>query len=361
MNPEKKYDILIVDDQQDNIFLLKMLLNRQPNFVVKSVSNGQEAVDYVHQNNVDIVLMDVMMPILDGNAATKKLRETYDSSELPVIMVTTLSDVENLVKSFEFGANDYVTKPIEWNALKARITSCLKVRDASLHEKEMMDQTLTLNKRLKEFSFSVAHDIRNPLAHIRVLCSTIEEKLISPEDGIKKIDELAEKIHTFMDSILEHSAYGSHEDSTEIDMNQLLKDVISFLTDRIKEKQAVISIDELPKIEGSYGLCFQLIMNLVGNSLKYQAPDKIPEVNISSKTVEDVIVISISDNGLGMTEEDLKVVEEPLTRGQSSEGTEGSGLGLSLAKNIITEFNGKLTINSKLGEGTTVELSFPRK
>ena len=115
-------------------------------------------------------------------------------------MVTTLSDVDNLVNSFNNGANDYVTKPIEWNALKARISSSLKVRDAILSEKEAREQTAKLNQRLKEFSFSIAHDIRNPLAHIRVLCTTIQEQLMSSEEGIKQIDGLAEKIHNFMDS-----------------------------------------------------------------------------------------------------------------------------------------------------------------
>lgn len=361
MNPDKSYHILIVDDQQDNVFLLKMLLNRQPNFKVESVENGFEAVEYISGHDVDLVLMDVMMPVMDGNTATKRLREQYDSSELPIIMVTTLSDVGNLVKSFDNGANDYVTKPIEWNALKARINSSLKVRDVILHEKELMKQTSKLNHRLKEFSFSIAHDIRNPLAHISVLCSSIQDNLISAEEGIPQIDHLAKKTHQFMDSILEHSAYGKQEKAGWIDMNALLEDILKFLADRISENKAKISIQTLPSIYGTYGLLFQLIINLVGNALKYYRPNSIPEVEVYAETASTEVKLFIKDNGLGMSKEDLAIVGQPLTRGASSHGTKGSGLGLSLAKNIVAEFHGKLNISSKLGMGTTIELVFPTK
>lgn len=361
MKSDKEYDILIVDDQPDNVFLLKMLLNRQKNIVVHSVGNGLEAIEFVSEHNVDLVLMDIMMPVMDGNTATLKLREQYDSSELPIIMVTTLSDVENLVKSFDNGANDYVTKPIEWNALRARIASCLKVRDAMIHEKELMDQTLKLNQRLKQFSFSIAHDIRNPLAHIRFLCTSIREKILSAEEGVDQIDDLAEKTHQFMDSILEHSAYGTQDEITLIDLNVVIQNVLTFLAGRIDEEKAEIKVETLPEVYGTYGLFFQLLMNLVGNAIKYHREGQAPEVRVYSEENSDQYIVKITDNGVGMSEEDLEMVSKPLVRGRSSEGTEGSGLGLSLAKNIVTEFKGDLKLHSQLGEGTTVELSFPKE
>lgn len=360
MKSDKDYDILIVDDQPDNVFLLKMLLNRQKNIVVHSVGNGLEAIEFISETKIDLVLMDIMMPVMDGNTATLKLREQYDSSELPIIMVTTLSDVENLVKSFENGANDYVTKPIEWNALKARISSCLKVRDAMLHEKDLMDQTLKLNQRLKQFSFSIAHDIRNPLAHIRFLCTSVREKIMSSKEGIDQIDELAEKMHQFMDSILEHSAYGTQEEISSIDLNVVAQNVLTFLAGRIEEEKAEVQVEKLPKVKGTYGLFFQLLMNVVGNAIKYHHKGQKPQVRVYSEEREEQIVVKITDNGVGMSEEDLEMVSNPLVRGKSSEGTEGSGLGLSLAKNIVTEFKGSLELHSKQGEGTTVELIFPK-
>lgn len=360
MKSDKEYDILIVDDQPDNVFLLKMLLNRQENIVVHSVNNGLEAIEFISENKVDLVLMDIMMPVMDGNTATLKLREQYDSSELPIIMVTTLSDVDNLVKSFDNGANDYVTKPIEWNALKARISSCLKVRDAMIHEKELMDQTMKLNQRLKQFSFSIAHDIRNPLAHIRFLCTSIREKIMSSKEGVDQIDDLAEKMHQFMDSILEHSAYGTQEEISLIDLNVVIQNVLTFLAGRIEEEGAEVQVEKLPEAEGTYGLFFQLLMNLVGNAIKYHRKGQKPKVKVTSERNDDQIIVKITDNGVGMSEEDLELVSKPLVRGKSSEGTEGSGLGLSLAKNIVAEFKGHLELNSKPGEGTTVVLTFPR-
>ncbi|MBF0198195.1 MAG: response regulator [Planctomycetes bacterium] len=360
MREDKEYQILIVDDQPDNAFLLEMLLRRQPNFKISVVENGKEALEYVAENDVDLVLMDVMMPIMDGIEATSEIRKNFPISTLPIIMVTTLSDTENLVKSFNVGASDYVSKPVEWHALKARICSGLRVRDASLARDELLRKTNILNQRLKQFSFSVAHDIRNPLAHIRVLCSAMGDDIMSPEEGLEQVDELAEKAYSFLDSILEHSAYGRSEDTVSVDMNELVNDVTKFLGASIESNHAEIVCDSLPRLKGSYGLFFQLILNLVGNALKYHDASRSPMIEIGGEHDEEFEVITIKDNGQGIAEEDLEMVMEPLTRGKSSEGTSGSGLGLSLGANIMEEYQGKLVLTSKEGEGTTVRLSFPK-
>ena len=357
----KQYHILIVDDQQDNVFLLEMLLKRQENFVVHSVENGLKAVEFCGENDVDLVLMDVMMPVMDGNTATGKLREMYDESELPIIMVTTLSDIDNLMKSFEAGASDYVTKPIEWNVLKVRMTSNLRVRDAHLEQQRLMTETQVLNQRLKQFSFAIAHDIRNPLSHIQILCDALAEDLMDKDEVSHQIRELASKVCSFMDNILEHSAYAKTESAEEIiDLNQLLNDVFQFLGSVIEERSAEMVKDELPNIRGYRGLVFQLFLNLVGNALKYVPKDRQPKIQVICKMVEDWIEISVADNGVGMSEEDLAVVKKPLTRGRSSTGAEGSCLGLSLAKIAMDEMKGSLVIQSVEGEGTTVTLKFPR-
>lgn len=356
----KSYHILIVDDQQDNVFLLEMLLKRQSNFVVHSVENGLKAVEFCGENDVDLVLMDVMMPVMDGNMATEKLREMYDESELPIIMVTTLSDIDNLMKSFDAGASDYVTKPIEWNALKVRMASNLRVRDAHLAQQRMMTETQVLNQRLKQFSFAIAHDIRNPLSHIQILCDALAEDLMSKDEVANQIRDLASKVCSFMDNILEHSAYAKIESAEEIDLNHLVLDVFQFLGSVIEERSAEMVTDELATVQGNRGLIFQLFLNLVGNALKYVPHDRQPKIEIRCRLLDQWFEVSVSDNGIGMSEEDLAVVKSPLTRGRSSVGTEGSGLGLSLAKIAMDEMKGSLGIESLEGQGTTIKLKFPR-
>lgn len=356
----KLYHILIVDDQQDNVFLLEMLLKRQSNFVIHSVDNGLKAVEFCGEHDVDLVLMDVMMPVMDGNMATKKIREMYDVSELPVIMVTTLSDIDNLIKSFDAGASDYVTKPIEWNALKVRMASNLRVRDSHLEKQRLMTETQVLNQRLKQFSFAIAHDIRNPLSHIQILCDALAEELMGKEEVASQIRELASKVCSFMDNILEHSAYAKIESAEEVDLNQLMMDVFQFLGSVIEERSAEIVRDELSTVRGNKGLLFQLFLNLVGNALKYVPKGRQPKIEVKCSTSDEWVEISVVDNGMGMSEEDLAVVKQPLMRGRSSEGTEGSGLGLSLAKIAMDEMKGSLSIESTEGDGATVKLKFPR-
>lgn len=360
MNPDKNYHILIVDDQPDNVFLLEMLLSRQQNFKVSSVGDGQQALDFIDQNEVDAVLMDVMMPVMDGNTATQKIRERFSLSELPIIMVTTLSDTRNLVKSFEAGANDFVSKPIEWEVLKVRLVSGLRVRDALQREKELHEKTQILNKRLKQFSFSIAHDIRNPLAHIKVLCGASADGVLPENFAIPQISELSERAYTFLDSILEHAAYGKVEQDEAVDIKVLLEDVVKFLGASVEEKSAEITFGSLPKLKGSYGLLFQLFLNLVGNAIKYAAPERNPVVHITELHDPKLQIISVKDNGAGIADEDLKNILEPLTRGKSSEGTEGSGLGLSLANNIMVEYEGDIKVESECGVGTEMLLRFPK-
>lgn len=359
MNPRKSYKILIVDDQQDNVFLLQMLLRRQPEFVVSHVGNGLLAVEHCFENDVDLVLMDVMMPVMDGHTATKKLRERFSETELPIIMITTLTEVAQLVKSFECGANDYITKPIEWNALRARIFSGLKIKDAVEEKNQLLERTQMLNSRLKQFSFAIAHDIRNPLAHIQVLCSAMEEGLMDPLDVVKQVNHLASKVCQFMDSILMHSSYAKSEDIAEISLTDLIAEVLHFLASLIESKGAEICAQTLPTLRGSHGLLFQLFLNIIGNALKYSHPDRKPKVEILFRRDPDQLVIGVKDNGLGMSKDDLDIVKNPLTRGNSSRGTEGSGLGLSLAINIIHEFGGRLELESELDQGTCVWLFFP--
>jgi signal transduction histidine kinase len=264
------------------------------------------------------------------------------------------------MKSFEAGASDYVTKPIEWNALKVRMTSNLRVRDSYLEQQRLMTETQVLNQRLKQFSFAIAHDIRNPLSHIQILCDALNEDLMDKGEVAGQVRDLAAKVCSFMDNILEHSAYAKIESAEEIDLNQMMADVFQFLGSVIEERSAEVVKDELPVIRGNKGLIFQLFLNLVGNALKYVPMEQQPKVCVECATIEGWIEVSVSDNGVGMSEEDLSVVKKPLMRGASSEGTEGSGLGLSLSKMAMDEMKGSLNIDSAKGQGTKITLRFPR-
>lgn len=358
---EKKHKILIVDDQPDNVFLLEVLLKKNSDFEIDHVENGLMAFEYVHEKPVDLILMDVMMPEMDGNLATQKIRETHDQSELPIIMVTTLSDTDNLVKSFKAGANDYVSKPIDVNVLNARVQAGLRTREAVLEQRRQTLNAERLNQKLKQFSFAVAHDIRNPLAHIQVLWGALEEELMTAEEVGEQIKGLANKVTEFMDDILNQLAFAGDWDFEDVDLNLVLEDVTKFLSIPIEEKKAELEYETLPVIQGNRGLIFQLLLNIISNALKYTKEDGTPKVQVNCVEQPLHYLISVSDNGRGMSPEDLDIVKSPLARGSSSEGTKGTGLGLSLSRNVMEEVGGKMDIESTLGEGTTIHLSFPKQ
>ncbi len=361
MKEDRTYHILVADDQPDNVFLLQMLLRKQPNFKVTAVTNGLEAVEFVQRAEVDLVLMDIMMPVMDGLEAVASIRRMKERMDLPILMVTTLNDTENIVKSFAAGANDYVGKPIEWHALRARIVSALSLSESARRERQLLENQQALNQRLKEFSFAVAHDIRNPLAHIRLLCEAVREGLLPFTEAAAQIGELAAKTYNFLDGILEHSAYGKTRDAAAVDLARLLDDVLQFLGASIEESGAVVERGELPVLQGSRHLLFQLLLNLVGNAIKYRAPARPPRVTVSAMDEADGVVVSVRDNGRGIARDEIDLVQQPLKRGRNSSGTPGSGLGLSLSKNIMAECGGQLQLTSEEGIGTEIRLHFPAR
>ncbi|MBF0244686.1 MAG: sensor histidine kinase, partial [Planctomycetes bacterium] len=164
-----------------------------------------------------------------------------------------------------------------------------------------------------------------------------------------------------MEEILEHSAYGARGSHQDLDLHKLVDEVGLFLGVDVGApgEGRTVSVSPLPKLRAIRSLIFQLLLNLIGNSLKYADEGTELKVNISFEAGSLSGRLKIFDNGRGIPEKDIAKVLNPLTRGSNAGSTKGSGLGLSLARNIMSEHGGELAIESAPGKGTCVVLGFP--
>lgn len=394
----KKHKVLIVDDEYVNQRVLEVYLAQHGNYVLKA-STGREALEIIKNNNdLDLVIMDTMLPDLLGYEVIKTIRNEYSLFELPVLMMTADQRPENLVASFESGVNDYLTKPFNRQELLARVNTLLILKDSveealllveevtkaneeivSLNienneSTKKVDELIEYDKIKTEFFANVSHELKTPL---NVIISTIQ--LLRYLDESKNLGD--ERIKYYF-SIMNQNALrllrliNNIIDTTKVDGNYLhfnfangnivsvVEDIVQSVADFVQSKginitfdteieEKIIAFDE-EKIE-------RIILNILSNSVKFTDINGSIFVDIYDK--EDFIEISIRDTGIGIPEDKLEFIFERFAQVDKSmtRKNEGSGIGLSLVKSLVEIHGGTICVKSKLGEGSEFIIAFPVK
>jgi two-component system sensor histidine kinase ChiS len=391
-----KYKILIVDDEYVNLKVLKNFLSSS-HYKVLEASSGKEALRLVEENaDLDLVILDMMMPDILGYKVCQIIREKQSVFELPVLIMTADSKLENLVMSFECGANDYLKKPFKMNELLCRTNTLITLKhsvkealslvheisvaenkvetlrmqseEASRHVEELME-----NDKVKtEFIANMSHELRTPL---NVICSTIQ--LLQSLDGTKNLGD--EKIKYYIKIMNQNSLrllrlINNIIDTTKIEGNYLSLNLkngdIVYIVEEISQSVAeyiknngitlifdtdveekIIAFDE-EKIE-------RIMLNLLSNAVKFTKKNGSILVNISDKG--DFVEISIKDTGIGIPIDKLEFIFERFAQidKSTSRQNEGSGIGLALVKSLVEMHGGEISVNSVEGKGSKFILTLP--
>ncbi|OQY39328.1 MAG: hypothetical protein B6229_03985 [Spirochaetaceae bacterium 4572_7] len=359
-----QYKILVVEDDPVNRKILTAQLS-SAHYNIVAVETGTEAIKVITQDiDIDLVLLDIMLPDLSGFTVCRSIRERFNMFEKPIIMVTAKNYIKDLVDGFEAGANDFITKPYNIYELIARINSSI-----SLKRVVEYNSSLEKNNKLKsDIMDMAAHDLRSPLTIIsgyaNRLLKRFDPKGIDYEN-ISKILRSSNKMLSIICKLLKDSKYENLPiDIEPVDISNLIKKSIEFYSDSAESKyQNIICTypDQAAILNIDSDSFSTIIDNLLSNAIKYSPLHS--QINIDIKINKNNILISIKDQGDGFTKDEIEnlfVKYFPFSS-SATQGESSVGLGLSIVKSMVSRYLGTITVESQKGEGSNFILTFPRE
>ncbi len=357
--------VLIVDDTPANLDLLQKILANK-GLSISVAPNGEVALKIVSSIMPDLILLDIMMPGIDGFETCKKLKSDPITKDIPVIFLSAKSETADIVQGFLVGGLDYITKPIKVEEVLARVKTQLELR---IKTKKLIETQRNLersNQDLLEFASFVSHDLKAPLRNISQLGEFLKQdygdQLEETGQGyIDKISVVTDRMAHLIDGLLEFSQITEDTKAFEsLDLKEIIQGVLDNLQVSIKEIKGIIQIGDLPTIKGEPSLLLQLFQNLIANSLKFQRSEKPPVINVySQSTNPEFCEIIVEDNGIGFDEKYAEEIFLPLRRLVSKGQYEGSGIGLATCKKIVDYHKGSISCRSQPGKGTQFIISLP--
>jgi len=368
-NNELSGTVLVVDDTPGNLrVLVDSLSSRGLNILV--ATDGTSAIERAVYSQPDLILLDVIMPGIDGFETCRIFKERPETTDIPVIFMTALSDTSQKVKAFEVGAVDYVTKPFEEEELIARVDAHLTIRRLQDDLMRRNTQLEDLNQLKNEFLGMAAHDIRNPLTTIlanseileMTAATTTEEKLTRMAH---QIQTAGNRIKTLLSNLLDVNAIDSGKrniDIQPIEVEVILEQISTNHLPAAREKQIDLIREpaaEADIIQADATAISQVLDNLISNAIKYSEPGK--RVWIKSQRREGQITLSIRDEGPGLSEEDRGKLFGKFARltPRPTAGETSTGLGLWIVKELVQSMGATIRCESALGEGTSFIVEFP--
>lgn len=370
INPSE-YKILIVDDVMSNVLLLKVLLTNEK-FAIATASNGRQALEQVEKENPDLVLLDVMMPDMSGFEVAQHLKSNPNTADIPIIFLTALNSTADIVKGFQVGANDFISKPFNKEELIIRVThqiSLVAAKRLILSKTEELQRTIAGRDKLYSV---IAHDLRSPMGSIKMVLNMLILNLPSEKIGAEMYELLTmanqttEDVFSLLDNLLKwtKSQIGKlNVVYQDVDLVEVTDGVIEILSMVASLKK--IRIHEMKPekmmVNADIDMLKTVVRNLLSNAIKFSKENS--EVLVKMEEVDGMAVVSVQDYGCGISEEGQKKLLHTDTH-FSTFGTnneEGSGLGLLLCKDFVVKNGGKLWFTSKEGEGSIFSFSIPVK
>lgn len=405
--------ILLVDDNENNLLSMESIFFKD-NYQLTRANSGKEALKILlKEHDFTLILMDVEMPELNGFDTATMIYQREKLQHIPIIFITAHGyDDENVFRAYRTGAVDYIYKPIQPELLRAKVSVYvelfkkthqllaqeqklkainksleIEVKDRVASEEKVqelnrqllknIEQLESTNKELDQFAFIASHDLQEPLRKIRTFSDRIASQYSDKLDNegllyIDKMQAACERMQNLINDILEFSKIAGSKDSLVYsDMNKVLEEVLSDMDLLIQEKNAVISMEPLPRLFVYPTLIKPLFVNIIGNALKYSRSNVAPVIKISSKIETPEISasdgmplkkycrINIEDNGIGFEQRYAEQIFNMFKRLHGNSEYAGTGIGLAICKKIVEEHNGYISAKSVVDEGTTFTISMP--
>jgi two-component system sensor histidine kinase/response regulator len=353
--------ILVVDDVSQNIQLLASILS-EVGFKVHFATNGMDALEIHRKYNLDLILLDIMMPVMDGYEAIVKIRKQNEKGNVPVIFLTAKNATDDLVQGFRLGAVDYITKPFKKEELLARVETQIRLRN---QEQALRDLLYAKDR----FLSLVSHDLRGPVSGLTRLAALAHEQWDDFPDDKKKefltaIHSAAQSSQILLENLLSLSLF--QQDSLKFETEPILlyelcqeiHEILQFLFQQ-KNMNFSLKVKAEHMVQADRGMLQTILRNLLSNSLKFTPEGGL--ITIDSYGESDMLVIQIQDTGVGIKPEVLPnlFLGEKRFTSLGTNREKGTGFGLRLCKDLVEKHGGEIWVESILGQGSTFYFSLP--
>lgn len=365
--------VLLIDDNPKNLQILNNFL-REQNYRTAIAKSGEAALTSVLIDKPDLILLDIMMPLMDGFEVCQRLKDNPETADIPVIFVTALTETNNKLKGFQVGGVDYITKPFHKEEVVARIETHLTLKRQKDELQRLNRELEDINKKLmaanesKDRLFSIiGHDMRGPLSNILNLLRLLDDDALTPEERKELIEESLRSLRYTYD-MLENLLFWAKSQKAELVMNpeplqlsEIVEENIVLMETLVRDKGIIVSqdIDEGLVVLADRNMLNIILRNLISNSIKFSNTGNV--VKIFGSREAGKALISVKDEGIGMSQEtQIKIFQR--REGYSTRGTDqekGTGLGLTLCIEFIRKMGGAYFVESEEGKGTTFSFTLP--
>ncbi len=354
-------NILIVDDIVANLRVLGGIL-RGEGYKIRPVLSGEIALQVAEKEIPDLILLDIMMPGIDGYEVCRRLKANARLKDVPVIFISALNDTTDLVKAFESGGVDYITKPFHAAEVSVRVATHLRICKQNNELRE-------LNATKDKFFSIIAHDLRGPIGNMLSISEIISEKGQVDEDTLYSFLEMQKELSKETIQLLENLLIWARSNTNRIDfepalldLNNIIKESIDGVCIQAKNKDITISDSYKAKklVLADENMVRLILRNLLSNAVKFT--QRGGEVNISATNGENnSTIVSVKDTGIGIPSDMLKNLFriEVSNKRYGTDGEGSNGLGLLLCKEFVEKHKGKMWVESHEDKGSVFSFSIP--
>ncbi|BBO17075.1 histidine kinase [Candidatus Brocadia pituitae] len=379
--------VLIVEDKKASRDILNERVIALGHISIPA-ENGLSALAQIREQPPDLILLDIMMPEMDGYEVLCHLKDSASWRHIPVIVISAIDDMKSIIRFIEKGADDYLTKPYNPVLLKARIDSCLmkkRLHDQEeqyrhLLEKKVQEKTSDLQKanialekayRLKsEFLATMSHELRTPLNAIIGFAEVLKDELIGhindeQREYVDDIHSSGKHLLSMINNVLDLSKFEAGKlelKYEEICVKEAIDDVLNTVSGIANKKNISIKNtiqSDIPTLVVDQLKLKQILFNLLSNAIKFTPKNGNVCIDI---TLKDLYVqFAIADTGIGIKQEDREKIFEAFSQVDSSlaRNYEGAGLGLALTKRLVELHGGEIWVESFYGKGSTFTFILP--
>ncbi len=364
-------DILIVDDTPDSLRLLYHMLAERGH-APRMVTNGREALEAVQIAVPDLILLDIMMPEMNGFEVCRHLKADPQTQDIPIIFISAIEATDDKINAFAAGGVDYITKPFHFKEVIARVEAHLTIRRlqrqverANRELEQRIAELQTRNEELAAYDHTVAHDLKAPLSTIISGVDVLEEIWdTTPPEALKEYFQIIRRNAHRMNNIIEElmilSGLRQAQEVTiqPLDMSSIVSAALDRLVELIRDRQAqIVTPDQWPVAVGYGPWIEEVWVNYISNAIKYGG--ETPHVVLGATMESDTeIRFWVRDNGPGISPEDRERLFTPFER-LSQVRAQGYGLGLSIVRRIVEKLGRKVEVESEPGNGSVFSFTLP--